>query len=432
MPGCATNDELRLLTESTQNSLQQLILSVNSMNSCHTVGASAPGVAVGPKYFAYYYGPTDPNAGANNLWCGRTLQQPVPPGQEQEPVGCTTVFAKHKTVFLMIGNGALYAEALGWVSSSSAIENVFIFVNFAFNMSSFKPVLEWQKKHKKIKAIYIADEPILNKTTPGIPGFDLLVNGLNLVKQSGAFQDTKLFCTFSEFGLGSQRGPADFLTTLNQAGHQVDWIGYDYYYAPAVCANNPFFDIKGEWTRYLKFADLLLQIQQTVAWNPKLFVIPQLSGYDVQNDKDSFVFGKRMSNPDCDMISVIWNKLIINWGIRHDVVAIIPFISILAMYQSPTSFDWSTSHNHGFLEKTRKQIESGHEWQRCGPACLDQGVSADPNYMYPVQDSQCVHGACTEFYPSSGGDYCCAETYDKNNEWVISPSPLDEHLCCSL
>ena len=358
-----------------------------------------------PEYFAYYQGMVDPYAGINELWCRNNTSI----------YGCDNMIKSHKTVFLTHRSwvpSSNYIKSLNWIASQKAIENVFVGLNITDDNGVFNQICTWQKKYNKIKAVYIADEPVSNKSDK-----NLLLTSIKKLKSKGSgFEDVKLFCVFAYPVLSNTcfYEVTSFIRFFSTNEFPIDWIGFDYY-----CQDTGVDDVIRDWENYKVYANNLKQIAASSNPQPKLIVVPQLA------------VGKNFGERSQQLTSFIWNKLIINWGLRNNVVAIIPFIFLLSMMEIPENRKELTHYSYSpftHLEDTRKAIENGEGLIICNENCK---IDADMDNIYPLQSFNCEAGICGEYYlgGNENEDYCCSYTYKKDNGWVYN---TDNNLCCVL
>ena len=359
-----------------------------------------------PEYFTYYWGMVDPSAGTNGLWCGNPDATSI--------YGCNNMINSHKTVFLTHRSNAYsssnYIKSLDWIASYPAIENVFVGLNITQYDSVFSQICTWQKKYNKIKAVYIADEPVSNKSDK-----NLLLTSIKKLKSKGSgFEDVKLFCVFAYPVLSNTcfYEVTSFIRFFSTNEFPIDWIGFDYY-----CQDTGVDDVIRDWENYKVCANILKQVAASSNPQPKLIVVPQLA------------VGKNFGERSQQLTSFIWNKLIINWGLRNNVVAIIPFIFLLSMMEIPENRKELTHYSYSpftHLEDTRKAIDNGE-----GLIICNENSTIDMDNMYPLQSFNCEAGICGAYYLGGNKniDYCCSYTYKKDNGWVYN---TDNNLCCVL
>ena len=437
MEACATADRLRALENRVKKTLEKLTARVKSIPSCGTmdyympdVRSPAPAVKdpTYPEYFAYYWGMVDPDLLSTKtpVWCG----QP----NTSVPYWCTQV-AQHRTVFL----GKLvvpsdYIQSLQWIAQQKTIENVFIFMNFSYDAATLQWVTEWQKTHNKIKAIYVADEPILNGISRSPTGLNNLVSAVQKLKAIPAFADVKFACCFSGGGVTGAvepMGVTKFLTAFHQKQADIDWVGFDSYFGGTAPT-----DLKKAWNvggtiwddqGWLETANMLRATVDKLPWQnkPRIFVVPQV----MQPAADPLLRANQVA-------SYVWNKLIINWGLTNNAVAIIPFRVFLAKmdsaYVGKLTNPSNPAINFVFLEKTRKNVDSGEGLQKCAEDC-DQSIRGESMYPLSLLDCKPPGKICGAFYGATDGvDYCCASTYKKNQGWVKTDPTEQSSLCCVM
>ena len=413
--GCITRHQLMELERTAKSAL-------TTLRDGLKLGAQVDDASY-PEYFAYYWGMTDPYAGTNGLWCGNPK---LPNGVAIQ--GCDMI-SKHQTVFLSHrewdppGN---YMLALNWVAEQPAIKNVFISMNFVKGAAA---VAEWQKQHGKIKAIYVEDEPLWNSRPPIDRGkaITALIGDALRVRAIPAFANTPLFCTFAYASLRDEpQACAGMLSAFSSSRVPIDWVGFDQYvYSTAIG------DVQKQWSEYLIYATRLKNIVGKLSHPTRMFVVPQLSGYDESNPKNDYIFGKSFSQYLPKLTSRVWNSLIINWGLQNNAVAIIPFISLLSMMQKPANVSALTAAppsptNYTFLEEVRSDVEMGKGLQKCGAVS-----GANPLSTYPLPTTACKEGDsyCSDWYQggNAGAQSCTATTYN-GSQWVSDANAT----CCRL
>ena len=393
-----------------------------------------------PEYFAYFWGTADPLNG--NLWCGN-------PSDHYVRNGCVMA-ADHQTVFIQNQDWTAknYMYALDWAAKQPKIKNVFISMNFTrtdcittdTTTACIESVTAWQKTHKKIKAIYIADEPILNETPVGD-----LVKNVKQIKVIPAFCNVKFFVCFATPSLKDPATVTAFLKAFHDADADIDWVGFDFYLSTHYGTISPQTLMKS-WNHggggtdpdpkaaktggYLNFADTLKVAVDGLPWvgkKPRYFVVPQLNIWsDAKGNNTSALQINQLT-------SFMWNKLIINWGLINNAVAIIPFMTDLNSMGSPayvSQLEQYSFSNFKFLEETRHNVENGEGLQKCDQLCAGPGPLSDS--MYPLSVLACADGNCGTFYRggNDGYDYCCASTYKKGQGWVASNKKEKSTLCC--